>query len=95
MLYRLAEGVRTESLSETWASFSALSGETMLVNTEAAAILEWLSGGPATELQVARALANDAQTDLARVEVAIRHIWDQLLSAGLIEASAVPEHNVG
>ena len=95
MRYRLAEGVRTESLSEAWASFSALSGETMLVNTEAAAILEWLSVGAATELQVARALANDAETDVAPVEEAIRHIWDQLVSTGLIEASALPEHNVG
>jgi PqqD family protein of HPr-rel-A system len=93
VLYRLAEGVRTEPLDNAWASFSARSGETLLLNTEAAAILELLANGLVDEAEVARTLAADTDTDIVAVSEALRHIWDQLLAAGLVESAAAPEHN--
>lgn len=95
MFFRLAEGVRTAPLGESWASFSALSGETMLLNAEAASILELLSNGPAHEAQVADSLASDTGTDVAQVREALRHVWDQLVSAGLVEHVERSEHNPG
>ena len=91
MHYRLAEGVRTEPLDHAWAAFSALSGETQLLNTEAAAVLELLANGPADEQEIARTLATDAETDLADVTAALRHIWDQLVAAGLVESVATSD----
>jgi PqqD family protein of HPr-rel-A system len=90
VIYRLAEGVRVEPLGNTWASFSSCSGETLLLNTEAAAVLELLSGGPADSSQIARTLAMDSETGVADVDEALRHVWDRLLSAGLIEPASQP-----
>ncbi len=95
MLYRLSDGFRIEPLGNAWASFSALSGETVLLNTEAAAILESLASGPADEAQVAGTLANDAQTDVAKVSDALRHVWDQLVAAGLLVSGEPSEYNRG
>jgi hypothetical protein len=47
MHYTRAPGVRIEPVGGAWAAFSPLSGETLLLNDEAAAILEVLtSSGP-------------------------------------------------
>jgi PqqD family protein of HPr-rel-A system len=95
VIYRLAEGARIESLGNAWASFSALSGETLLLNTEAAAVLELLSSGAADSAEVALTLAADSDSDAVDVNEALRHIWDELLSAGLVEFAGASDHNPG
>lgn len=95
MGYRLARGVRIEPLGDSWAAFSGLSGETMVLNTEAAAIIELLAGGPANEAQVAESMATDTGTDIAQVNEALHHVWGQLVSAGLVEHAEAAEHNPG
>ncbi len=95
MRFRRAAGVRVEPLGETWAAFSALSGDTLLINIETAAILEFLADGPADALDVARMLARDTDTELVEVNAALGHAWDQLVSAGLAESVDAPEHHPG
>jgi len=94
-LYKLADGVRVEPLGGNWAAFSPLSGETQLLNTEASAVLELLADGAMGEAQIAQNLARESGNDPAEVGEALRHVWGQLLAAGLIEPSTLPEHNAG
>lgn len=93
--YGLVDGVRVEALGDAWAAYSPLSGETLVLNTEATALLEHLSGGAADEAAVSAALALDAGADPAEVKEALRHTWGQLTGAGLVEAIAASEHNPG
>lgn len=95
MRYKLVEGIRLEALDNVWASFSPLSGETQVLNTEAAAVLELLASGGACEDEVATALADDAAVEPAAVNEALRHIWEQLTAAGLVERALQSEHNRG
>ena len=95
VIYKLVEGVRIESLDNSWASFSMRSGETLLLNTEAAAVLELLSNGPASSAELAQTLAADCGSDAATVNETLRHTWDQLLNAGLVEVAGIAEHNRG
>ncbi|HMO47441.1 MAG TPA: HPr-rel-A system PqqD family peptide chaperone [Rubrivivax sp.] len=95
MRYRLARGVRVEPLADTWAAFSALSGDTLQLNAEAAAVLELLAEGPMDDSAVCQVLAGDTQTDAAEVAQALSHVWDELLLAGLLRVDAGPAHNPG
>jgi PqqD family protein of HPr-rel-A system len=93
--YRLAHGVQVEPLGETWAAFSRVSGDTLQLNTEAAAILELLASGPMDAAAVCDALAGDTQADPAEVREAVRHVWDQLILAGLVRVDSGHAHNYG
>lgn len=95
MRYRLASGVRVEPLANCWAAFSGVSGDTMLLNTEAAAVIELLASADLDEARIAETLAADTGTELPEVNEALRHIWGQLVSAGLIELAEAHEHNPG
>lgn len=93
MLFRLAEGVRVEPLGDGWVAYSALSGETLQLNTEAAAILELLAQGPLGEADICATLANDALSDPAEIGEALRHVWAQLIAAGLVRGDPDHVHN--
>lgn len=95
MKFALVAGTRIEPMGEQWAAYSAVSGETLLLNTEAAAILEWLSERPMDEAAIAQALAAETGDDASTIAAALRHTWDQLLSAGLVRALAGDDHNSG
>jgi PqqD family protein of HPr-rel-A system len=95
MRYSLGNGVRVESLSQTWVAFSPRSGDTLQLNDEAVAILELLASEPMDEGKVCKELAEDSHTDVAVISVAIRHAWEQLLQAGLVQRVAVDAHNHG
>ena len=95
MRYILSQGTRFESLGDSWATYSRLSGETLLLNTEAAAVLECLAAGAADESEVAAALALDTGACAADVNEALHHVWEQLAGAGLIEPDKASEHNLG
>ena len=95
MLYCMAAASRLEPLGDAWVAYSALSGDTLQLNAEAAAVLELLAEGPMDDLAVCRALAVDTQTDPVAVEEAIRHVWDQLVLAGLVRVAVPSAHNEG
>ena len=73
------------------------SGETLLLNTEAAAVLELLANGMADEAVVVASATGGRRRHrrVAEVNEALRHVWDQLGSAGLIESVVESEHNPG
>lgn len=95
MRYRLSPGTMIEPLQEGWAAFSPASGDTLLLNTEAAAILEVLAQGPADTASVCRALAIDAGIEESSIGQALRHAWDSLVSGGLICADRFASNNSG
>jgi PqqD family protein of HPr-rel-A system len=84
MMVYLAPGVQLVPLEDTWAAYGALSGETLQLNTEAAAIIEHLQDGPRDVAAICEALASDTQTEAAAIDEALRHVWAELLAAGLI-----------
>ena len=82
--YTLAAGTRLEALTDSWAAFSALSGDTLQLNAEAAAVLEHLAAQPMEEAAVAEALASEAAVPITTIAELLHDLWPQLLSAGLI-----------
>lgn len=77
-------GFRIEVLADSWAAFSATSGETLQLNAEAAAVLELLSEQPMVTQAVAHVLANDTGVAAQEIEQTLADLWPQLLTAGLI-----------
>ena len=91
--FRRIEGVLFEPLGDIWVAFSPLSGETALVNTESAAILEILGSGPADETTVYQALADDTGLSAAEVAATVAPAWRGLVDTGFVRectASATP-----
>jgi PqqD family protein of HPr-rel-A system len=82
--YGLAAGVSVQPLGDIWAAFSALSGETLLLNDESAAILEILMQGSACDDKVIDELAVESGTDRAKIAEALAGCWPRLLEAGLL-----------
>lgn len=86
-MYRIAPGVVMEALGESWAVFSPASGETLLLNAEAAAVLEVLQDGARDSGQVCAVLAEESGCSVDTLSNSLRDLWPQLSTAGLIEAS--------
>lgn len=86
--YQLAAGTRIKPLRDTWATWSPLSGDSLQLNHEAAAVLELLEEGHADPEVVARLLADETELPLAAVAESLQHVWQLLLDAGLIEPRA-------
>lgn len=85
MVFTRAPGVLIEPVGDVWAAFSARSGETLLLNDEAAAILEVLtSRGRSHPDEVCRLLAADAGQPTADVSERLVDAWTQLTGAGLL-----------
>jgi len=84
-----APGVLFEPLGGLWGAYSALSGETHLLNDESVAIVEALGlAQPLSTQAVCELLATDCGLPSAAVEQAIGAAWEQLLEAGLIREHA-------
>lgn len=84
-----APGVLFEPLGSVWGAYSALSGETHLLNDESVAIVEVLSVDQALSAgAVCELLALDCGLTHADVEQAIGPAWEQLIEAGLIRERA-------
>ncbi len=84
LVYERACGLRVESIGQGWAAFSPLSGETLLLNDEAAAVLEILAEGPAEADAVCAALAHDSEAPAAQIAASLSQSWEHLMSAGLV-----------
>jgi PqqD family protein of HPr-rel-A system len=91
--YAVGDGSRLEAVGDGWVAYSALSGETLVLNTEAAAVLEVLHEGPQDELAIGRALAAQAAVPVEQVCVRLQDSWSQLLTAGLIRRVDAPADN--
>ena len=83
-LYAPPSGLLIAALGETWVVYSPLSGETMVLNNESAAILEVLHERPADLAGVCDALAEDVGLDPADLSRTIGASWTQIIEAGLI-----------
>jgi PqqD family protein of HPr-rel-A system len=80
-----APGVLTERLGEGWVVFSALSGETHLVNDESVEVLNALDENtPRSTHEVCRQLAATFEVDVAQIEATLLGSWAVLIEAGLI-----------
>jgi PqqD family protein of HPr-rel-A system len=82
-LGRRAE-VLVEPLGLSWAAYSPFSGETHLLNAEAAAILEILDEEPRSEVALRAALVHETGAAEAEVAQALDASLLQLRAAGLI-----------
>ena len=84
-----APGVLFEPLGGVWGAYSALSGETHLLNHESVAIVEALDlVQPVSVAAVCELLALDCGLAAAEVEQTIGAAWEQLIEAGLIHEHA-------
>ncbi|MBL8360266.1 MAG: HPr-rel-A system PqqD family peptide chaperone [Rubrivivax sp.] len=84
-IYRVRPGVLAEPIGEVWAVYSPASGETRLLNDEAAAYLELLAEMPRPALEAATALAAEIEVDAAEVRAHVADTFHLLEMAGLIE----------
>ena len=83
--YVRAPGVLVEALDGIWGAYSALSGETHLLNNESAAIVEALElARPLSAAAVCELLARDCGLAPDEIEQTIGAAWEQLIEAGLI-----------
>jgi len=83
--YARSHGLRLESLGDTWAAFSARSGDTLQLNNEAAAVLEVLAQGASSARDVAESLAQETSTDPELVAARLDELWPELLSLGFVD----------
>lgn len=81
-----APGLLIESLGDGWAAFSPLSGETMLLNDESAAIIELLSERPLDRNSLCMALSVDTGIEAHELGARIDDALPRLLEGGLIVA---------
>ncbi len=81
-------GLCMAPIGPTWAVYSPLSGETMLLNDECAAIIEVLTEQASDLASVCRELAADVGVDAIELEKTIGASWTQLIEAGLIVETA-------
>lgn len=80
-----APGVLTEPLGDGWVVYSALSGETHLVNDESVEVLNALDEHlPRTTTEVAGHLAALFEVDAAELESTLAGSWTALVEGGLI-----------
>ncbi len=84
-----APGVRVRALGEGWVAFSALSGETHLLNAESVAVLEALQVDVATdEATVVQRLAEEYGVPPQELADTLAVAWPQLQEAGLVREQA-------
>lgn len=84
-VYRARPGVLAELVGDVWAVYSPASGETRLLNDEAAAYLELLAEQPRQAADAADTLAAEIEVDPAEVRAHVADTFHQLEQSGLIE----------
>ena len=87
-----APGVLVAEIDDTWVAYSALSGETHLLNDTSVAILDLLSPEvPTSQASVCASLVADSGLPLHEVETLLSGVWDTFLSAGLARVAPVAD----
>jgi PqqD family protein of HPr-rel-A system len=82
--FACAAGLRVELLGDSWIAYSPLSGETMMLNDESAAVLEVLREAPGDIASVCRTLAADLDADPEQLMERIAPAWSLLIDNGLV-----------
>jgi PqqD family protein of HPr-rel-A system len=83
-----------EAVGEMWAAFSPASGETQLLNDEAAAILEVLSDAPRSMQDVASVMALESALPPHTLMPLLEDAAIELEAAGLIWSAATLEAGI-
>lgn len=78
------EGVLVEPIGHLWAAYSPATGETTLLNDEAASVIEVLSAGPGSTESVCGCLAGDSGVDADALVEIVNACWPRLIQAGLV-----------
>jgi PqqD family protein of HPr-rel-A system len=78
------KGTLLQALDGTWVAFSAASGETQLLNNEAAALLEALIEKPRTISEVSELLASEAGVAPSSILHLLQDAAIEFHAAGLI-----------
>jgi hypothetical protein len=84
LLLEAPAGTRLQPLGTCWAAYSALSGDTQILNHEAAALLEALLEQPHTLLDVAALLAGETGVPPSRILPLLEDAAIEFEAAGLI-----------
>lgn len=84
-MFAAVEGLRLAPLGSLWVAFSPLSGETVLLNDEGAAILEVIDAQPLTQFQISQQLATDSGQPVDQVESLVANCWRHLIESGLAQ----------
>jgi hypothetical protein len=87
----VVDGIRVHLLGDCWAAFSPASGETVLLNTEAAALLEGLSESRGDIDAAVSAIARDCGVDSSILVEHLQAAKRQLIENGLVRQRP-PEH---
>ncbi|NJN00400.1 MAG: HPr-rel-A system PqqD family peptide chaperone [Aquincola sp.] len=83
-VYARAPGLRVEPIGQGWAAFSPRSGETVLLNDEAAALLEVLADKPASLDTLCATVAHDTALTAPEIRSRVDESWQQFVHAGLV-----------
>ncbi len=83
-LYERCPSLRVELVGDAWGAFSPLSGETLLLNDEAAALLEILSDGAASLDNLCSSLSVDTNVPAGDIRLRVSESWEQFVRAGLV-----------
>lgn len=83
--YARSAGLKVASLGDTWAIYSARSGDTVQLNNEAATVLEVLGDSELDDQSAAALIAEAAGVDTARVAEQLRDLWPQLVALGFVD----------
>lgn len=94
-IYRTRPGVIAEAIGDLWAVYSPASGDTTLLNDEAAAYLELLSERPRDPADAARVLAAEIEADPDIVGAHVVDAFHALENSGLIEAISADDPDDG
>lgn len=85
MRFARVEGLRLEPIGPAWATWSPASGETHVLNDEAASVLEVLADeGPLSTIELACTLARDIGLTPAQIEPGIQVALLALEHAGFV-----------
>lgn len=85
----LAPGTCVAQLGDSWVAYSALSGESHLLNTESVAVLDALDVvTPRTLAEVCVDLAQEQAQEATELEAILASSWNSLVEAGLVREAA-------
>lgn len=78
-------GLLLSGVGDHWAAYSPLSGESVVLNNEGAAILEVVAKAPNDIVGVSAILSHDVDLAVEHLTALIHPLWQQLIEAGLLE----------
>lgn len=84
--WRRTEGLQVEPVGSSWAVFSPMSGDTLLLNDAAAAVLELLVEGVLSSADIECQLALDMGLPTEPLGAVVEETCETLKNAGLVQS---------